>query len=76
MKKWVGIKANNDPTGPGAEMVTNALFILEGEVTRRRPLEKQSAVSSSLGLAAFGAPNGTQYVAQVTSTGVLQVNAV
>lgn len=76
MKIWRGIANDVTAISDGAQYVRNLSFSIEGELRRRPTLDKVLSVSGKLGMITYGAPNGTQYIVLITSTGVLQVNSL
>lgn len=76
MKTWRGIANDITAISDGAQHVRNLSFTIEGELRRRQTLDKVLSASGKLGMITYGAPNGTQYIVLITSTGVLQVNSL
>jgi hypothetical protein len=76
MKNWRGIASDINAISDGAQMIRNCSFIIEGEMQRRPTLERALTTSGSLGVALYGAPNGNQYLLQITSAGTVKVVAI
>ena len=76
MKNWRGIASDITAASDGAQMIRNGSFFVLGELQRRNRLEAALTTAGSLGMDLYGAPNGTQYIVQLTSTGVVKVVAV
>lgn len=73
MKNWRGIASDIAAVSDGALMIRNASFDIEGEMRRRIALEKTLTTAGSNGMATYGAPNGTNYVVLITSSGTVEV---
>lgn len=76
MKTWRGIASDVTAISDGAQMIRNGSFFLQGEFNRRNRLEIALTTAGSLGMELYGAPNGGQYLVQITSAGVVKVVAI
>lgn len=73
MRDWQAILADVAAISDGAQMCLNTSFDFEGEIRRRPAIERKLTTSGGLGMAMFGAPNGTQYSVLVTTGGSLVI---
>jgi len=73
MRNWRGIASDVVAISDGAQMVRNLSFYTAGEIRRRSTLEIAKSTSGPLGMVTYGAPNGTQYVLFITSTGTVSI---